>query len=145
MPLNAPADQRLVIIRKPPAVLWIAALFALPFIALALLVPRFRIIGLLFVIFAVIRFARQTLSVRVTDKEIVLQTALTRKRYSLRAIKQVELADAPATLGAPTPAVRLYLFEGPPVEISSFPINETNTLYKAILAAWQRNESTEQT
>ena len=145
MPLNTPADQRLVIIRKPPAVLWIAALFALPFIALALLVPRFRIIGLLFVIFAVIRFARQTLSVRVTDKEVVLQTALTRKRYSLRAIKHVELADAPATLGAATPAVRLCFFEGPPVEISSFPINETNTLYKAILAAWQRNESTEQT
>ena len=144
MPLDTSADQRLVIIRKPPTILWIAALFALPFIAVALFVPRFRLIGLLFVIFALVRFARQTLSVRVTDKDVVLQTAITRKRYSLRAIKHVELADTPAALGARTPSVRLEFFNGRSVEISGFPSNETNTLYKAILAAGQRVESTEQ-
>lgn len=146
MPLEAPAEPRLVIIRKPPAILWIAALFALPFVALALFVPRFRIIGVLFVIFAVVRFARQTLSVRVTDKEVILQTAVSRKRYSLRAIKQVELADTPATsFGVTAPSVRLEFFNGQPVHISSFPSYETDALYKAVLAAWQRVQTGPQT
>ena len=146
MPANASPDQPLVIIRKPPAILWIAALFALPFVALALFVPRFRVIGVLFVIFAAIRFARQTLSVRVTDKEITLQTAFTRRRYSVEAIKQVELGAAQAAIfGTTTSSVRLDFFDGPPLEISSFPSNEINALYQAVLTAWHRVQSASRT
>jgi hypothetical protein len=136
--MNAPADQPTVIIRKPSAVLWVSALFALPFAALTLFVPRFRIFGVVFVILTIIRFARQTLSVRVTDNDVVLQAPFSRKRFPLRDIKHVELADVRAAFGATTPSVRLDFFESPPVQISGFLIDETDALYKAVLAAWQR-------
>jgi hypothetical protein len=84
----------------------------------------------------VIRFARRTLSVRITDKDVVLQAAFSRARYPLRHIKQVALAEAPGAFGATTPSVRLDFFEGPPVQISGFLLEETDTLYKAVFAAW---------
>ncbi len=136
--MNAPADQRTVIIRKPSAVLWVSVLFALPFAALTLFVPRYRIFGIVFVIFTIMRFARQTLSVRVTDNDVIFQAPFSRKRFPLRDIKHVEFADAGTGFGATTPTVRLDFFEGPSVQISGFLMEETDALYKAVVAAWQR-------
>jgi hypothetical protein len=136
--MNAGADQPTVIVRKLPAVWWILLVLALPFVALAMAVPRFRIFGIVLVTLAIIRFARQTLSVRITDKDVVLQTAISRKRYALRRIRHVTLAAASGAFGATTPSVRLDFFDGPPVQISGFLIDETGALYAAVFAAWQR-------
>ena len=140
--MNAPSDPSTVIIRKPPAVLWSSMLYPLLSLAVALFVPRFRIFGVLFFSFTIVRFATQTLSVRITESEVILQSLVGRRRYPLRHIRHIEFADAPATFGATTPSVRLDFFEGAPVRISGFLIDGTDALYKAILTAWQRIQST---
>jgi hypothetical protein len=142
--MNAP-DHSTVTIRKPVGVLGISILFVLPFVALALFVPRFRIFGIVFVVLTAFRLARQTLSVRVTDTEVVLQAPLRSERYPLDKIKHVEFADVAAGFGATTPSVRLDLYDAPSVRISGFLIDRTDDVYKAILAAWQRIQPTQQT
>lgn len=141
--MNASADQSTIIIRKPAGVLLVSALFPLLSLALALLVPRLRIFGILFFGLTIVRFALQTVSIRITESDVILQALVGRRRCPLRHINHVEFIDAPRGFGATTPSIRLDRFEGPPVQISGFLVDQTDALYKAILAAWHRIQTTE--
>jgi hypothetical protein len=140
--MSAAGDGSSVTIRKPAAVLWVSVFFALPFVALAVFVPRFRIFGIIFALLTTIPLARQVLSVRVTHSEVVLQAPTRSERYSLSEIKHVEFADVAGGFGATTPSIRLDFHDRPSVQLSGFLIDRTDALYKVILAAWQRVHST---